>query len=46
VTTGQELIGNRIEILTGLEPGEPVVVRGAFTLKAELTAGDFGDHAH
>lgn len=36
-----------VEILSGLEPGEPYVSRGAFVLKAQLEKGAFGDgHAH
>ncbi len=36
-----------VEILSGLEPGDRYVERGAFTLKAELEKGAFGDeHAH
>ena len=46
VVPGQELAGGNIEILSGLQPGEPVVVRGAFTLKAEHDEGEFGGHAH
>jgi hypothetical protein len=30
-------------VLAGVEAGEPVVVNGAFTLKAELAKGGFGD---
>lgn len=37
----------RAEILRGLEPGDEVVVRGAFILKSELTKASLGDgHAH
>lgn len=36
-----------VEILSGLEPGDQYVERGAFTLKAELEKSAFGDeHAH
>lgn len=37
--------GGHVEILSGLTPGEPVVVRGAFVLKAELgkASGEEGD---
>jgi membrane fusion protein, heavy metal efflux system len=36
-----------VEILAGLRPGQRYVARGAFTLKAQLSKGDFGDgHAH
>ena len=35
------------EILAGLEMGQPYVARGAFTLKAQLAKGAFGDgHGH
>lgn len=46
VETGQTLDGDRIEILTGLEPGARIVTEGAFTLKAQLSKGDFGGHGH
>ena len=46
VEVGQTLEGGRIEILSGLEPGEPIVTEGAFTLKAQLSKGDFGGHGH
>lgn len=38
VALGKEA-GGRVEVLKGLEPGERLVVRGAFDLKAALTAG-------
>jgi membrane fusion protein, heavy metal efflux system len=41
VKTGAK-IGSRIEVLAGLEAGEPVVVQGGFTLKSELEKG--GSH--
>ena len=35
------------EVLAGLEAGQPYVANGAFTLKAQLAKGAFGDgHAH
>jgi cobalt-zinc-cadmium efflux system membrane fusion protein len=38
---------DRVEILSGLDPGERYVRRGGFTVKAELSKGAFGDgHAH
>lgn len=37
--------GRIVEILEGLQPGEPVVVRGSFVLKAELGKGETG-HDH
>lgn len=38
--------GDRVEITTGLKPGETVVVEGAFLIKAEAekTRGGAGDH--
>ncbi len=37
----------QVEILSGLSAGERVVVKGAFTLKAQLSKGAFGEgHAH
>ena len=37
----------QVEILSGLSPGELLVVKGAFTLKAQLSKGAFGDsHGH
>lgn len=36
-----------VQVLSGLEPGEPVVVKGAFTLKSELAKAEMGEgHAH
>jgi len=36
-----------VEILSGLEPGDPFVAEGGFSLKAELGKDDFGDgHGH
>jgi len=34
-----------IEIIDGIEPGEEIVVEGAFQLKAELMKGNFDPHA-
>ena len=35
------------EVATGLEPGQRYVVRGGFSLKAELSKKSFGDgHGH
>lgn len=46
VTTGRQLSG-RIMIESGLEEGEPVVVRGAYALKARLLKSELGEgHAH
>ena len=39
--------GTHVEVTSGLIPGQRYVVEGAFTLKAELGKGSFGDgHAH
>lgn len=46
VTVGEALDGDRIEILSGLQPGERLVTSGAFTLKAELSKSEFGGHEH
>lgn len=36
-----------VEIVSGLEAGDALVVEGAFALKAEMQKGEFGDgHAH
>ena len=46
VTTGR---GDRlyIEIKSGIESGQRYVAKGAFTLKAQLSKGTFGDgHGH
>jgi len=46
VTLGQRS-GDRVEVVTGLEPGERFVARGGFSLKAELGKESFGDgHGH
>jgi cobalt-zinc-cadmium efflux system membrane fusion protein len=47
VGRGRDL-GGEVEVLSGLEPGELVVVDGAFLLKAESekTRGDAGHHDH
>jgi cobalt-zinc-cadmium efflux system membrane fusion protein len=44
VRTGDR-VGDRRIVLDGLEEGEPVVLKGAFTLKSELTKGAAG-HGH
>jgi cobalt-zinc-cadmium efflux system membrane fusion protein len=41
----QDLISGWVTIKSGLDPGEIIVHKGAFTLKSELTKGTFG-HAH
>jgi len=46
VTLGQEA-GKRVEVLTGVKPGDRLVVRGAFDLKSALTAGGrSATHSH
>jgi cobalt-zinc-cadmium efflux system membrane fusion protein len=36
-----------VEIASGLDPGQKYVSAGAFTLKAQLAKGSFGDdHGH
>jgi len=46
VTTGKES-AEKVEILSGLEAGQTYVSQGAFTLKAQLSKGAFGDgHNH
>lgn len=37
---------NRVVVRSGLEAGERVVVRGAFTLKSELGKASLGEHGH
>ena len=46
VQVGAAVDSARVMILSGLEPGERVVVAGAFTLKSELSKGEFGGHGH
>ncbi|MFZ5480815.1 MAG: efflux RND transporter periplasmic adaptor subunit [Myxococcota bacterium] len=46
VSIGQRT-ASEVQILSGLTPGEPVVVGGAFTLKSELAKAELGEgHAH
>ena len=46
VTLGMRSAG-RVEIISGLDPGQRYVVRGGFSLKAELGKAAFGDgHGH
>lgn len=46
VITGRES-GDHVEIISGLSPGQQYVKKGAFTLKAQLAKGSFGDgHNH
>ena len=36
-----------VQVLSGIAPGEPVVIKGAFTLKSELAKAEMGEgHAH
>jgi cobalt-zinc-cadmium efflux system membrane fusion protein len=46
VVTGRKADG-AVEILEGVEPGEQVVVEGAFVLKSEAAKGNIGEgHSH
>jgi len=36
----------RVEILSGIAEGQPVVVSGAFVLRSELLKGQLGEHHH
>ncbi|HET9532959.1 MAG TPA: efflux RND transporter periplasmic adaptor subunit [Blastocatellia bacterium] len=46
VTVGDEL-GNKVALLSGVEPGERVVTQGAYQLKLqELKPADAGAHSH
>ncbi len=38
--------GSRVRVLDGLRPGEKVVIRGAFTVKSELSKAAFGEGDH
>jgi cobalt-zinc-cadmium efflux system membrane fusion protein len=39
--------GTHVEIISGLKAGQKIVSAGAFTLKAQLAKGSFGDgHDH
>ena len=44
VTTGRSS-GDAVEIVSGLEPGQQYVSRGAFNLKARLVTGSLDSHA-
>ena len=46
VELGDELPDDMVEIVSGLDVGEAVVLEGAFTLKSELAKGEFGGHGH
>jgi len=37
---------DELVVLSGLAPGERLVIQGAFTLKSELAEGEFGGHHH
>ena len=38
--------GDRVEVLSGLEPGEPVVTAGVFALKSFMSRGELSEHEH
>lgn len=46
VQVGSALADGRVHVVTGLSAGDAIVVAGAFTLKAELSKGEFGGHGH
>lgn len=48
VRVGRRVPGQAVEIVAGLQPGEPVVVRGAFALKSAMLGEALGEagHAH
>lgn len=46
VVLGRDLLDGMVEIVSGLAPGDRLVILGAFTLKAELSRGEFGGHGH
>jgi cobalt-zinc-cadmium efflux system membrane fusion protein len=46
VEVGEPLPGNRVRILSGLEPGRSIVVAGAFLLRSELAEGEIDEHGH
>jgi cobalt-zinc-cadmium efflux system membrane fusion protein len=39
-------LGGEVEVLSGLRPGEQIVVDGAFLLKAQAESGDAGHGDH
>lgn len=42
IKTGREL-GNYVQVLEGLNPGEEVITEGSFVLKSELLKAEFGE---
>jgi cobalt-zinc-cadmium efflux system membrane fusion protein len=41
-----EATGDRVEVLSGLEPGETVVTAGVFALKSFQSRGELTEHDH
>jgi cobalt-zinc-cadmium efflux system membrane fusion protein len=39
-------LGNEVEVLSGLEAGDKIVVDGAFLLKSQAEKGAGGGHGH
>jgi cobalt-zinc-cadmium efflux system membrane fusion protein len=39
-------LGTEVEVLSGLKPGETIVVDGAFLLKAQAEKGEAGHEGH
>lgn len=46
VEVGQTIDGNRVVILSGIAPGNRIVIAGAFALRSELSKGEIGEHGH
>jgi membrane fusion protein, heavy metal efflux system len=46
VEVGADRGDGRVPVLSGLEAGDVLVTEGAFTLKSELSKGEFGGHSH
>ena len=46
VEVGEATEDGRIIILSGLKPGDHIVVTGAFALRSELAKGEIGEHGH
>lgn len=46
VEVGEPVNRTTVSIRSGLQPGQPVVVAGAFALKSELAKGEIGEHGH